>query len=59
MFSYFKGCKPGFFGENCAHACGHCLNEQACDPVSGVCENGCEPGWEGLFCTQGNLVQQS
>lgn len=47
-------CTTGYYGEKCNSICGHCLNNSACDQVTGVCEQGCEPGYEGENCTEGS-----
>lgn len=43
----------GYYGEQCNSICGHCLNNSACDHDTGVCEQGCEPGYEGEKCIKG------
>lgn len=45
-------CTAGYYGEQCNGICGHCLNNSACDDT-GVCEQGCEPGYEGEKCIKG------
>lgn len=47
-------CPFGFFGEGCSSQCGHCLH-QTCHHVTGVCEQGCEPGYQAPNCTEGIL----
>ena len=43
----------GSFGNNCIERCeSNCLS---CNAVSGVCEFGCNPGWEGDFCEKGKF----
>lgn len=46
-------CTTGFYGEKCSSICGYCLNNSVCDHVTGVCEQGCEPGYQGENCTEG------
>lgn len=48
-----KKCVGGFFGQNCTQTCG--TKCKGCNTVTGVCENGCHPGWEGHFCQTGWL----
>ena len=51
VLSLFAGCKSGFtYAESDRDievACGKCKNSTACEKSSGVCGNGCEPGWQG------------
>ncbi|XP_076444662.1 uncharacterized protein LOC143282781 [Babylonia areolata] len=37
-------CQNKTYGQQCAHGCGQCRG-QKCDPVSGHCPEGCQPGW--------------
>ena len=46
---YFqKVCSQGTFGKECNATCGNCFGE--CDRISGICLNGCAPGYIGLLC---------
>lgn len=47
-------CKAGFYGEQCGSICGHCLDNGACEHITGYCLKGCEPGYQGINCTIGN-----
>lgn len=49
-------CTAGYYGEHCISICGHCLNNSACDHITGVCEQGCEPGYQGEICTEGTDI---
>lgn len=46
-------CPFGFFGDGCSSQCGHCLHQTTCHHVTGVCEQGCEPGYQAPSCTEG------
>nr|CDJ83750.1 Nidogen and EGF calcium-binding domain containing protein [Haemonchus contortus] len=46
-----KDCPPGRYGFSCQSSC-HCALGFPCDPATGVCANGCAPGWTGLNCDQ-------
>ena len=50
-------CEPFTYGDGCYGECGHCNYNQTCDPVTGVCENGCILGIyvDGVnpMCTRG------
>ena len=48
------GCPDFQYGVNCQFTCGHCENDETCDPVTGVCPSGCVPGFTGISCNQGN-----
>uniref|UniRef100_K1QG44 Scavenger receptor class F member 2 n=1 Tax=Magallana gigas TaxID=29159 RepID=K1QG44_MAGGI len=44
-------CPYGNFGMDCKELCaGHCLNNETCDHVSGLCLNGCHDGYIGKYC---------
>lgn len=40
-------CPSGFYGPNCKGKCNATCN--SFNKKSGVCENGCKPGWKGAF----------
>lgn len=47
-------CPPGQFGLVCGERCsGHCINNESCNHVSGVCARGCQDGFLGTHCTNG------
>lgn len=46
-------CKAGFYGKNCNTTCGKCLNSTTCHHITGSCDKGCDPGYEGLACKKG------
>lgn len=44
-------CSSGYFGLGCNKRCiGHCMNNEACDHVSGFCLRGCMDGYIGQHC---------
>lgn len=53
--AFFIECIAGFHGENCSFTCGKCLNSTACHHITGSCDQGCDPGFEGLTCKKGTL----
>lgn len=48
-------CDARTFGPNCAETCGNCAGNEQCHHVNATCLNGCNPGFQGLNCTEGNL----
>ena len=56
-YYFFPDCDIYTYGEGCYGICGHCHYNQTCNPVNGVCENGCDPGYyvetENPKCTKG------
>ena len=50
---FFIVCSDGTFGKNCTEQCGECLGKEKCDHVNGTCVNGCNPGYQGITCTEG------
>ena len=55
IFMALTGCPDYQYGVNCQLTCGHCEKDETCDPVTGVCVNGCVPGFTGVECKQGLL----
>lgn len=47
-------CGDGVFGQDCNETCGKCVRGEQCHNVNGTCLNGCDPGYQGLNCTEGN-----
>lgn len=46
-------CLPGYFGIDCNGKCSrHCINNEPCDHVSGVCLSGCQDGFVGTLCNK-------
>lgn len=51
---HFAACSRSFYGKNCMEQCSKNCNETtSCDRVTGGCEGGCEPGWTGITCNDG------
>lgn len=48
-------CDNGTFGQDCLESCGRCVGEKQCHHTNGTCLNGCNVGYQGLNCTEGNL----
>ena len=47
----FAECDTGFFGSDCNHECSKtCKIPRKCNHITGACEDGCQPGWQGLEC---------
>lgn len=56
MCNYISlGCDLGVYGSNCDMSCPINCKDQMCDIVNGTCF-GCEPGWTGDTCKQGNAL---
>lgn len=44
-------CSSGYFGMDCKKKCsGHCMNNEPCHHVSGMCTSGCQDGYIGEHC---------
>ena len=54
---FIKDCDENNFGSNCEQLCNATC--KGCNKTTGVCESGCYPGWEGLFCHKGDFVSFS
>lgn len=42
------------YGENCGEECGNCLHSVQCNHINGTCMDGCDSGFQGSKCTEGN-----
>ena len=52
----FTECEGGMFGQDCTERCGKCVGKEPCHHIYGICMNGCDPGYETINCTKGNLI---
>ena len=46
-------CDKFRYGQNCSEECGHCKDNKTCNPIDGVCNNSCSPGFTGEMCKKG------
>lgn len=57
MLSIFLiACQNGTYGQSCKDTCGYCLNYDDCFHVNGTCVMGCEPGYKGIVCKNGQWL---
>lgn len=48
---FFTECKFGWFGPHCENRCSeNCKVPGKCDWITGLCEGGCQAGWETPEC---------
>ena len=47
-------CNYGYFGQKCAKLCNSKCT--GCNPINGVCDRGCHPGWKGDYCQERKYV---
>lgn len=52
-FYFIIECNDRKYGDGCQRKCGFCLNMTQCDHVNGTCSQGCEAGYQGQMCEQG------
>ena len=52
----FSECDNKTFGQECTGVCGNCLENEPCHHINGSCLHGCDPGFNGLKCDQGLLL---
>lgn len=53
-------CSPGYFGVSCREECkGHCINNEPCNHVTGMCLNGCKDGFIGTLCNNCKTLVKS
>ena len=55
-FHFFSECGNNTYGQGCIGLCGHCSENEQCHHINGSCLNGCDPGFNGLKCDQGNYL---
>ena len=56
--SIFAECDNNTFGPSCTGVCGHCSEKKQCHHNNGTCLNGCDPGFSGNQCTQGDTYNE-
>lgn len=49
-------CDNGTYGTDCMEFCGKCLDNEQCHHINGTCFSGCDPGYQGLNCTESKLL---
>lgn len=54
IFEFSIDCDSNMFGQDCREKCGECVNKEHCHHINGTCLNGCNQGYRGLECKQGN-----
>lgn len=54
IVSSYLECDKGKFGLHCNQTCGNCLNKEQCHYINGTCLNGCDSGYYGSECKEGN-----
>ena len=54
LFKCSSGCPVEHYGRNCQYICGHCSG-QSCDVATGICPDGCDPGFHGNRCDEGTV----
>lgn len=48
-------CSHGWYGQDYEQRCiGYCKRNTFCNNMTGQCEKGCDVGWSGSFCNNGN-----
>lgn len=54
---FLAACPSGRFGIECLNGCDtYCSGNESCDPVIGVCIEGCKQGYSGLMCGLGKMT---
>ena len=49
---FITECDEGFYGTYCNQTCGNCF-QTTCDKTTGRCPDGCDAGWNGNLCIDG------
>lgn len=53
-FFFNSECDQKHFGPNCIEMCNATC--KSCNKSTGICDNGCHPGWRGLFCEDSMFI---
>ena len=53
---FLSVCWDGWYGENCATACGQCKDGTPCLKTTGHCISGCDIGYGGDTCNHGKSL---
>ena len=54
LSSIYVECDNNTFGQDCTGVCGNCMEKKQCHHIAGICLHGCDPGFQGLRCDQGD-----
>lgn len=57
LFISLSACQRGFFEANCAKKCAD--NCDDCNDETGLCDQGCLPGFMGYVCQEGKSYKKS
>lgn len=49
-----SACDEKMYGVNCTEKCGSCLKLEQCNHINGTCMKGCDMGFHGSDCIEGN-----
>lgn len=44
------------YGDNCTEKCGTCFGFKQCQHINGTCIEGCDKGFHGPSCIEGNSI---
>lgn len=54
VYLFNSECDDKHFGPNCIEMCNSTC--KSCNKSTGICDNGCHPGWRGVFCEEGMFI---
>ena len=57
--NHIAACDDQMYGVNCSQKCGACVDNGACHHINGSCLKGCDKGYHGQKCDQGNFGSSS
>lgn len=52
----FVDCKEGEYGANCEQNCSPNCHNNICNMYTGVCSEGCKPGYILPYCNESNTL---
>ena len=55
LFLFSTECDGKTFGQDCGKECGECVNDEQCHHINGTCLNGCDRGFQGHECNEGEV----
>lgn len=54
--NFFLACPIGTYGGACDKICGNCAESAPCHSTTGVCQQGCQPGYMSERCDQSMAI---